>query len=223
MLILAELSLSSSSLLLDPTIRTVPETRIHIQFQPAMDPERRRFYVMVESPDFEAFEAALEADYTVENPQPMTEGDDVRMYQLGLTDEVLAVTPRVAEFGGMVLEMHSRGGVWFVKLQVPDRDALAAFRQFCADSGIEYRLERLYQTDPTRPEAVGLTESQRQTLLTAYREGYFDVPRSCSQAELAAELGVSGPAVSQRVRRATAALVEETLTADEGERVDLNG
>jgi predicted DNA binding protein len=214
MMIIAELSLSASSLLLTPTIEANPESRVRIQFQPAMDPERRRFFVMVESPDFDAFDDALADDYTVADPQVMAEGDDFRMYRLGLSEDVVAVTPMVTEVGGMVLEMHSTGSMWFVKLQIPDRDALVSFREFCGAMDIDYRLERLYRTEPTREFDVGLTEQQRETLLEAFREGYFDVPRSASQAELARDLGVSDSAVSQRVRRAVAALVENTIAAD---------
>ncbi|WP_335999140.1 helix-turn-helix domain-containing protein [Halorientalis halophila] len=214
MLVIAELALSSPTLLLTPTIEANPEARVSIEFQPAMDPERRQFFVLVDGADFAAFDDALADDYTVAAPTVVAERDGVRMYRLELTEDVVAVTPRVSELGGMVLEMHSTGGVWFVKLQVPERDALAAFREFCADSGIEYRLERLYRTQPTRTATHGLTEQQRHTLLTAAREGYFEVPREISQADLAAKLGVSDSAVSQRVRRAVAALIERTLAAD---------
>jgi len=213
--VIAELALSSSTLVLTPTIEANPSARVRIQFQPAMDPERRRFFVLVEADDFESFDDALGEDYTVAEPTVLAEQDGVRLYRLGLSEDVIAVTPTVTELGGMVLEMHSAGGVWFVKLQVPDRDALAAFREFCLDSGIEYRLERLYRTEPTRSDDHGLTDQQRQTLLTAARDGYFDVPRSISQAELAEKLGVSDSAVSQRVRRAVAALIDGALSPDE--------
>ncbi|AQL44302.1 hypothetical protein BV210_16965 [Halorientalis sp. IM1011] len=215
MFVIAELALSSPTLVMTPTIEANPSARVRIQFQPAMDPERRRFFVLVEEADFESFDDALAEDYTVAEPTVLAEQDGVRMYRLGLTEDVIAVTPTVTELGGMVLEMHSAGGVWFVKLQVPDRDALATFREFCLDSGIEYRLDRLYRTEPTRSDDHGLTDQQRRTLLTAAREGYFDVPRSISQADLAEKLGVSDSAVSQRVRRAVAALIERALSPDE--------
>lgn len=215
MFVIAELALSSPTLVMTPTIEANPSARVCIQFQPAMDPERRRFFVLVEGGDFDAFDDALADDYTVAEPTVLAEQDGVRMYRLGLSEDVIAVTPTVTELGGMVLEMYSTGGLWLVKLQVPDRDALAAFREFCLDSGIEYQLERLYRTEPTRSDDHGLTDRQRRTLLTAAREGYFDVPRSISQAELAENLGVSDSAVSQRVRRAVAALIEGTLHTDE--------
>lgn len=219
MFVVAELALSAPTLLMTPTIEAVPEARVRVRFQPAMDPERRRFFVRVECPDFEAFDAALADDHTVESPTAMAEADGVRTYQLGLSDDVVAVTPAVADLGGMVVEMHSAGGLWLVTLRFPDRDALAAFRSFCERADIDYHLERLSQTEPTRERGLGLTERQRRTLLTAFREGYFDVPRSISQAELAADLGVSDSAVSQRVRRAVAALIDGTLAAD-GDAVD---
>jgi predicted DNA binding protein len=44
--------------------------------------------------------------------------------------------------------------------------------------------------------------------LLAYERGFFDIPRRATAADLAAELDVSRQAVSERLRRGYAALVE---------------
>src|SRR6056297_3108522 len=168
MLAISELFLSSPDLVLAPTIDENPDASVRIESQPAMDPDQQRLFVHVESADFEAFDAALETDSTVEEPLVLSEGEEFRIYRLTLTDEVTIVSPRVAELGGMVLEMCSRNRGWQVKLQVPDRETLAAFRDFCVTHDIEYTLERLYQTEPNRETDVYLRESQRETLLTAF-------------------------------------------------------
>lgn len=216
MLAISELFLSSPKLVLAPTIDANPDASVCIEPQPAMDTDRQRFFVHVECDDFDAFEAALEDDYTAEDPFILTESDGFRIYRLTLTDEVTVVSPQVAELGGIVLEMQSRNRGWQVKLQVPDRETLAAFRDFCVTNDIEYELERLYQTEPNRQTDVYLRESQREMLLTAYEAGYFEVPRAASQAELATELGISDSAVSQRVRRAVERLIANTIAADAG-------
>jgi hypothetical protein len=66
--VIAELALSSPTLVMTPTIEANPSARVRIQFQPAMDPERRRFFVLVEGVDFDAFDDALADDYTVAEP-----------------------------------------------------------------------------------------------------------------------------------------------------------
>jgi len=221
MLAISELFLSSPELVLAPTIDENPDASVRIEPQPAMDTERQRLFVHVEADDFDAFDAALDADYTVEEPLILSETDGFRIYRLTLTDELTIISPRVAELGGMVLEMRSRNRGWQVKLQVPDRETLAAFRDFCKTNDIAYRLERLYQTDPNTRSDVNLRESQRETLLTAFEAGYFKVPRAVSQAELATELGISDSAVSQRVRRAVDTLIANTVAEDAPDRDSL--
>lgn len=47
--------------------------------------------------------------------------------------------------------------------------------------------------------------------MTALRNGYFQVPRDCTQRELAAELDIRSSAASETLRRATAELVANSL------------
>ena len=54
-----------------------------------------------------------------------------------------------------------------------------------------------------------------QTLLDALDEGYYNIPRESSLVDLAEKYGVSDRAVSERLRRATAQLIESSLVRDE--------
>lgn len=67
------------------------------------------------------------------------------------------------------------------------------------------------------PDSEGLlTERQRELLETAVRSGYFEVPRECTLAELAAETGVDKSTASGIVRRGEARLVTWFLTGSGG-------
>lgn len=73
--------------------------------------------------------------------------------------------------------------------------------------------------NPTIPdEESTLSPQQRDALLTAYRQGYFEVPRRTTLSELADTVEISDSALSQRLRRGTGALVEQTLLADDHPR-----
>lgn len=215
MLAIAEFTLRSPALVLSATLGAVPEVAVRIESQPAMDPEVRRFFVRVTAEDFDAFEAALADDPSVAAPNVVTDAGSTRVYRLRLTDEVTVVSPAATTAGGIVLDMESRGAAWFLRLQIPDRDVLAEFRSFCRNEGVAFDLERLYHVERATESPSPLTDEQHRTLVTAYRTGYFDVPRRTTQRELADELDVSDSAVSQRVRRATAALVAETLVEED--------
>ncbi|MFP8954635.1 helix-turn-helix domain-containing protein [Natrialbaceae archaeon A-arb3/5] len=63
-----------------------------------------------------------------------------------------------------------------------------------------------------------LTDRQREVLDTALREGYFDVPRNCTLAELAAELGIDKSTASGILRRGERRILVQALTGATGKR-----
>lgn len=67
--------------------------------------------------------------------------------------------------------------------------------------------ERVVASSPL----ASLTPKQRETLDAAWREGWYDRPRRVSQAALARRLGVSRPALTERLARAEANVVRALL------------
>lgn len=58
-----------------------------------------------------------------------------------------------------------------------------------------------------------LTDRQQEVLERAFRAGYYEVPRDCTLAAVAADLGVDTSTASEVLRRAEARLVERHLSA----------
>ncbi|WP_418279984.1 helix-turn-helix domain-containing protein [Halorubrum sp. DTA98] len=79
------------------------------------------------------------------------------------------------------------------------------------------RLEELgiaYRREPvTRVESSGtmLTDRQRETVLAAVENGYYDTPRECSLTELADEIDRAKSTVSETLHRAEEAVVKSLL------------
>lgn len=76
-------------------------------------------------------------------------------------------------------------------------------------------LPRPYELDAlvTRAETDALlTQRQRELLEVAVREGYFEVPRGCTLAELADRVGVDKSSASTVLRRGEARLVKWFLS-----------
>lgn len=93
-------------------------------------------------------------------------------------------------------------------MRFPDREALGAFRAFCLDRDLDFRLHRLYDNDRERgPSRERLTSHQREALRLAHEGGYFRIPRGTTLGDIAAELGISNQAASERVRRGCGRLV----------------
>jgi predicted DNA binding protein len=214
----AEVRLEHPSLLLARTMDSLADVRVEREYQMAGDTGERYAFVSVYTTVFDAFEGRLAADPTVAESSLVASFDDRRLYRLTLTDEVVMIDRRLASLGIAVAEASGVDGRWRLVLRVPERDRLAAFNDYCEERSVNLSVERLSRLDDdddgstwSRP----LTDAQREALVTAYRNGYFDEPRRTSLKELATDLNVSATAVGGRIQRGTAKLVDAVLLADE--------
>jgi predicted DNA binding protein len=107
---------------------------------------------------------------------------------------------------------------WKMEVRFPSHEALSAFSTAAADAEIGLEVARVYNpSDPDVQPWYGLTEPQFEALTLAIRRGYYDIPRGCTTQALADELGISGQAVTERLRRAIVALVTYTLPVENDE------
>jgi len=83
-----------------------------------------------------------------------------------------------------------------------------AFCEALDERGRQYELLALVHTDE---DDTLLTERQRECLQAALNEGYFDVPRTCTLAELSDTLDVDKSTASETIRRGQARVLEEFL------------
>lgn len=79
-----------------------------------------------------------------------------------------------------------------------------AFGQVLDETGRQYELLTLVHTDD-RDNL--LTDRQRECLIVAQREGYFQVPRECTLEDIADTLDVDKSTASETIRRGTARVV----------------
>lgn len=118
-----------------------------------------------------------------------------------------------------IVETVGTADHWRFEVRTQDRDSFVAFQEVFEDRGIAIDLTRLYDLEELiEGTHRGLTPDQRETLLTAHREGYFDRPQGATQADLADEFDISRRAVAERLRRGTRNLVGATLLPDAGNR-----
>lgn len=211
-----ELFIAHGQVLLVPTIRAVPALSICLDLQPD-GAGSAQVFLTVEGENPATVETALANDDTVTDPSLVADGSHRRIYRIWPAEGGLDLARKVCDLGIWVVEATGHDGGWLVRMQVPTREDLVALRSYCRDNGVTYRLERLHRTGvSTDTGTPNLTDSQRLTLEKAYLKGYFDVPRRSILADLGAEFDVSTSAVSQRLRRATATLIEDCLDPEEG-------
>ncbi|MFA9425635.1 helix-turn-helix domain-containing protein [Natronorubrum sp. A-ect3] len=95
-----------------------------------------------------------------------------------------------------------------------------AFDRLCdALDAIDYRYELLSCVE-TRETGGLLTDRQQTVLEAALRAGYFDVPRECTLAELASDLGIDKSTASGILRRGERRILTQALTGASGGRFD---
>lgn len=119
---------------------------------------------------------------------------------------------------GQIISATGTATSWDFEIRFPDRAAMRDYQTCCEDAHISVDFIRIY--NPTSPEGspwYGLSDPQYDALTLAVRMGYYDIPRGCTTAELADELGISDQAVTERLRRAIAAFTQHALFTPEPE------
>nr|WP_239639510.1 helix-turn-helix domain-containing protein [Halobiforma nitratireducens] len=211
--VVAQLRLDHPDLFLGPTLERAPDATVEPEYWTTVG-GRTLVFLNVRDAAFDEFEASLEVDPTVTDPVLLDRVGDGRVYRVAIAEGTITFVDQAATTGAHLLDLSScRDGTgWCVQFRFPNRDELVEFNSYCEDRGVSVTVDHLRVSDDRDDGVVALTEKQQDLLLTAYEEGYFDVPRGISQDELADQLGVSKSAVSQRLRRAIGELCHATLS-----------
>jgi len=167
-----------------------------------------------EGVDAEAFERRVREHESVESLTAVQALEDRYLYTIEWDRRTDPVIGGIRAGGGQLLQASGGTDNWTFQVRFPTHDALSAYQSWLRDAGSEPSVHRVYTPDePEGTAGYGLTDYQREALTLAVQRGYYDVPRSCSTAELGNALGVSDQAVTERLRRGTDALVANTLLA----------
>lgn len=208
---IAEITICHPDLPLTPTIQELSEISIRVRSQPARPAELPTIFYSVTAPDFGDFEAALVDDPTVDTWTVPLTFHKCRVYQVCPSTAVKFTTPKIADLGITVLDIRNADRRWYIQLQTPDKETLGSYWQYCREEGVEFSLEKLYQSGPYPPESAGLTaqltDRQREVARTAVEMGYFD-QNGASAADVADELGISPSTLSTHLRRIMATVFE---------------
>jgi len=210
-----ELPLDTCSL--GRALRGYPDSRIRIE---RTVPAGTAFlpYFWTDAATVQGVTEDLEATSEVDSCEVVDVIDDEALVRVEWLDPSVDFLEIVDDTGGTVLEAICTRNGWTVTIRFDDHSELGRCYRACVADDVQVTVASV--RGPTSLEredpASELTQRQRRTFLEAYERGYFEVPRRIDLAELARALDVSDTAVSQRLRRGTATLVETVLLeADE--------
>ena len=159
-------------------------------------------------------EEEFEADPTVEDWDLLAPFDGEWLYRMQWVDHVQLVIRMITNSEATVLDARGENGRWMFRVMFPDRDSLSEMHEFCSDHGLSFEAESIREMEGEPAGRYGLTNDQFKAITAAAEKGLFDVPRNVTLEELADEMGISHQALSERIRRATGALVEDTLVVE---------
>ncbi|WP_440990900.1 helix-turn-helix domain-containing protein [Haloarchaeobius baliensis] len=123
-------------------------------------------------------------------------------YELGAPVLDLVAESRVVFLPPVTFEQGGRARVD----AVGEREFLAEFHANLQEH-VDATVERVADFRRWSTPAVDVTTRQREALATAVAVGYYDVPRTGSVADVAAELGCAASTAGELLRKGEAALV----------------
>jgi predicted DNA binding protein len=160
-------------------------------------------------------DATIRSDPTVADARRLAPIGEGALYRITWETEVRTLLVDLLRTETTMLSVRGVGQSWRFRLLVPSRTALAAAYSFLTDSGVSLELDGIHEF--AREETsypLGLSEQQYTALLMGLEHGFYDVPRTVDTVELAAEIGITHQALSERLRRAHARLVENALASE---------
>ena len=215
-----------------PVFRTacgaVPGMDLVLEQETVTESRGTSWILWAEGSTFGAFEDGLDRDPTVRDHALLSDRGDRRLYRVDLSAEGSEATiyPCWSDNGGVFLAGHREDGTWSLRFEFPDRDAIESFQECCERrSGVSASLRQVSPGHALDQQRAELTQPQREVLTLACENGFFQIPREVTLAELGDELDVSDTAVSQRLRRGLRTVLDGTLEgkgedagAERGER-----
>jgi hypothetical protein len=203
MSIVAEFTIDAGQFLLGRVLRTGGGMTIEIE---RVVPASRQImpYVWVSGGDQAEFEESVRGTDEVRELFHLDTIEDRSLYRIDWDETVESLIYGMVETDATILEAHG-GDSWLFRIRFNNHESLSAFSDYCQRHDIRLNVRRVHNltAEEVRDEPFDLTDEQREAIEIALDRGYFEVPRRATLSDLAAEVGVSQQAVSERLRRGT--------------------
>ncbi|WP_435317723.1 helix-turn-helix domain-containing protein [Haloarchaeobius sp. TZWSO28] len=206
---------------LGEAILTVPGTQVKF-VRVTISPNVLSRYFWATTDDFDAFEAAAVADPSVASLTRVDTFEGSALFRVEWNEERGTIASIYADIDGTFLNTAGNSDGWLLRVDFADQSGLVTFRDQLVEAGVNFSTLQLSRREQIQPgSGFGLTPKQTVAMARLWEFGYFDTPRKATLAEVAADLGISQQALSDRLRRAQWSLVKYTLIT--GSDIDLFG
>lgn len=210
MVYIAEFTIPPEAFPFGETLVEMPGVEIQVDQIIPTDESALPFF-WVRGVDPEDFMEYAEREPEVCDTRELEEVDEVALFRAEWTPNA-AVIEGLKQLDITIVETVGTKDHWRFEVRSQDRETFSEFQDIFEQEGIPITLHRLYDLDDLIEDGHrSLTPEQRETLLRAYQDGYFDTPRRITQGELGDHFGVSRRAISERLRRGTRNLIGASL------------
>jgi predicted DNA binding protein len=202
-----------------------PEIDVEIERLVAHADEGMTPYFRITAEEFDPVERALEDDPTVDEVERLETAPNERFYRARWTEGSHGLETLLEETRGAVLSPAYAGESWEVRMLFGDREELSDSFERCRElfDGDVDLIRAFDRSNPATYGEYGLTAEQRDALLVALDQGYYEVPKRSDIEDVAEVLDISPQAVSQRLRRGCANLIGSTLGTRDAEEEAAEG
>lgn len=217
--LLAEYKITCEGLPFVAVAREVPEATLELEFHPS-ETQYTAFLVRVTEGPADAVEDAFDSGAFVAEYVPVEREEKTPCYRVqpavSMGDQLGGYVDDVSELQALaaadadINRMRVTQTGWIQSGWFADRETLDRFRSFWQRNGT-FRLRRLSPAGDAGDADAGLTDRQREALLTAHEMGYFEIPRTASLQAVASELGITASSLSERLRRGQSHLIDTVV------------
>lgn len=213
MTIIADISIPANEFALGQIFEEHPDVTLEIErIVPLGETVLPLFWITNGNED--AIKSTLQDAPQTEIVRNLTDAGEERLFEVRWSPDTDGIIQPLVDANARVLEATGTAEEWMFRLRFPSQEDLNEFNQAVTQRGIPLTLRHLY--NPTLPEEQSpMSDEQREVITTAYRRGYFNIPRDVTATDLADSFDVSDSAISQRLRRGLSTLVRDTLIPDE--------
>jgi hypothetical protein len=131
------------------------------------------------------------------------------------TNNVQSLLETLVTNQATVLTATTSGGRWIVRLMFPTHEGVSETMAHCKKHDIDLEMISICEMSGQPVGRYGLTGAQFEALTTAWKQGFYTVPRQVELVDIATDLGISHQALSERLRRGIDALIQDTLMVDD--------
>lgn len=211
-MLIATFSLPHDAVALEETFQELPGLEVEAERIVA----HSRAWVMsglwTANAEFESIDDVLASDPSVNEIIDDYEFADEKYYLLDWNDDVNERIDIYIDQRASILGAEADADNWQIRIRFFSQDQFDTFRHTLNKEGIAFELRDLTEPGAPRQTFGGLTPDQRDALMVAWEYGYFEIPRQTTTREIAAEIGISHQALSERLRRGITNLIGATLT-----------